>query len=166
MFESPLSERKTDPAVSGAVNIAVEFYRRMRGEYHTLPSVSGSLVPPGMYRGCNWREGVPRSPPITRSDIQANILPLPVIPSSRVYSARSVRLLRVQSACTWCMWASWGFPGEPSGTMRKNDAVVPMYIAIFFLSQTVFQWRSRSCWYVLVVSRLRIRFEFIQSRHF
>lgn len=65
----------------------------LRDEYYTLSyrGVSGCLVPLGTYRVQVAGRGHP-SPPITRSDIQANILPLPVIPSSRVCCKRKVHV--------------------------------------------------------------------------
>lgn len=97
MFESPLSRRIEENRlcrVSGAVNIMVEFYRRT-GEwipYSILPRCIGvSRTPGDVYRVQVAGRGHP-SPPITRSDIQANILPLPVIPSSRVCCKRKVHV--------------------------------------------------------------------------
>jgi len=47
-----IREENRDPVVSGAVNIAVEFYRRTRGEYH-VPTP----VPRRLYRGVSYPWG-------------------------------------------------------------------------------------------------------------
>lgn len=97
MFESLLSRRVEENRprrVSGAVNIMVEFYRRTGGwiPYPILPRCIGvSRTPGDVYRVQVAGRGHP-SPPITRSDIQANILPLPVIPSSHVCCKRKVHV--------------------------------------------------------------------------
>jgi len=164
MFESPLSERKTDPTVSGAVNIAVEFYRRTRGEYHTLSYrvYRGVSSLPECIEGATGGKG------------SLGLLLLRGV-TSRLISFHFLsfhpRASMPPEACVCCeckvharvhVWASCGFPGGTSSIARKNDAVVPTYVTTSFLSQTVFQRGSSPG----IRRRLRIWSEFIQSRHY
>jgi len=87
--------RKTDLAVCQEQSISWWSSIAGRGdEYYTLSyrGVSGCLVPLGTYTRVQVAGRGHPSPPITRSDIQANILPLPVIPSSRVCWKRKVHV--------------------------------------------------------------------------
>lgn len=153
--------------MSGAVNIAIEFCRRTKSEYHTLSSlsVSGYLVPSGdVWRGVQVAGRVRSSPPITWYDIQANILPLPVIPSSRVYLARPQVQSAYACACKRCLQRRAPL-GERRETVRKNDAVVCTYVQRdFFLVTRRFSTRIDIGRILAFRNSIRSAYTFFDSR--